>query len=107
VEIQKRLWIGMVFLGACARLVPHPWNFTPIMAIGLFAGYQGRKASTGVLTTLLTLALSDAVMGLSACFLAAVPFYQNQILGDAFYTFAIFSGYAVLSRYCQPVRQAA
>jgi hypothetical protein len=169
-EIQKRLWIGMVLLGACARLAPHPWNFTPIMAIGLFAGYQGRKASTGVLTTLLALALSDAVMGfyrgfwyvyaaalipvflgwlirnrssagaiaaaalasslsfffitnfmfwatslwyphtvagLSACFLGAIPFYQNQILGDAFYTAAIFGGYAALSRYCQPVRQAA
>ena len=168
--IQKRLWIGMVLLGACARVIPHPWNFTPMMAIGLFAGYHARKASTGVLMTLLALALSDAVMGfypgfwyiyaaslipvllgwlirnrrgagavavaslasslsfflitnfmfwatslwyphtvagLSARFLAAVPFYQNQILGDAFYTVAIFGGYAVLSRYCQPVRQAA
>ncbi len=52
-EIPKRLWIGMVVLGACARLAPHPWNFTPMMAIGLFAGSQARKASTGVLATLL------------------------------------------------------
>jgi hypothetical protein len=37
-EIPRRLWIEMVVLGACARLAPHPWNFTPIMAIGLFAG---------------------------------------------------------------------
>ena len=62
-EIPKRLWIGMVVLGACARLIPHPWNFTPIMAIGLFAGSQGRKTSTGVLATLLALVLSDAVLG--------------------------------------------
>jgi hypothetical protein len=168
--IQKRLWIGMVFLGACARLLPHPWNFTPMMAIGLFAGYQARKASTGVLVTLLALVLSDAVMGfypgfwyiyaaalipvllgwvirnrsdagaiaaaalasslsfflitnfmfwatslwyphtaagLSACFLAGIPFYENQVLGDALYTVAIFGGYAALNRYCQPVQQAA
>src|SRR5580692_12701216 len=62
-EIPKRLWIGMVVLGACARLLPHPWNFTPMMAIGLFAGSQARKASTAVLATLCALVVSDAVMG--------------------------------------------
>ena len=169
-EISKRLWIGMVVLGACARLVPHPWNFTPIIAIGLFAGSHGKKTSTGVLATLLALALSDAVLGfysgiwyvyaaalipvllgrlirsrsgagavapaalasslsffiitnfmvwateqlyphtlggLSECFLAGIPFYRNQVLGDAAYTVAIFGGYAVLKRLCQPERQAA
>src|ERR1700733_15825546 len=169
-EIQKRLWIGMVFLVASARLLPHPWNFTPMMAIALFAGYQGRKVSTGASTTLLALVLSDAVMGfypgfwyvyaaalipvllgrrtrnrsgagaiaaaaiasglsfflitnfmvwatgalyphtmagLSACYLAGIPFYRNQVLGDVVYTVAIFGGYAALNRLRQPVRQAA
>jgi len=168
--IPKRLWIGMVILGACARLVPHPWNFTPIIAIGLFAGVHARKASTGILATLLALVLSDAVLGfypgfwyvyaallipvllgrlihdrssagvvaaaaltsrlsffvitnfmvwatdqmyphtiggLSACYLAGIPFYRNQVLGDAFYTVAIFGGYAVIHRLYQPARQAA
>lgn len=34
-----------------------------MMAIGLFAGSQARKASTAVLTTLFAFVLSDAVMG--------------------------------------------
>jgi hypothetical protein len=169
-EISKRLWIGMVALGVCARLVPHPWNFTPIMAIGLFAGSHGKKTSTGVLATLFALVLSDAVLGfypgfwyvygaalipvllgrlirnrsgagaiatvalasslsfflitnfmvwatdqlyphtmagLSACYLAGIPFYRNQVLGDAVYTIAIFGGYAILNRVCEPTRQAA
>jgi hypothetical protein len=169
-EIPKRLWIGMVVLGACARLVPHPWNFTPMMAIGLFAGSHARKLSTGVLATLFALALGDAVLGfypgfwyvygaalipvllgrlirnrsgagavaaaamassfsfflitnfmvwagdrlypltisgLSECYLAGIPFYRNQVLGDAVYTVAIFGGYAVLNRWCEPARQAA
>jgi len=169
-EIPKPLWIGMVVLGACARLVPHPWNFTPMMAIGLFAGSQARKVSTGVLATLFALVLSDAVLGfypgfwyvygtalipvllgrlirnrsdagaiaaaaiassfsfflitnfmvwatdrlypltiggLSECYLAGIPFYRNQVLGDAAYTVAIFGGYAILNRLCQPARQAA
>ena len=62
-EIPKRLWIGMVVLGACARLLPHPWNFTPLMAIALFAGSHARKAGTAVWATLFALALSDGVMG--------------------------------------------
>jgi hypothetical protein len=60
-EIPKRLWIGMIILGGCARLIPHPWNFTPMMAIGLFAGSQARRASTAVLVTMFALVLSDAV----------------------------------------------
>ena len=169
-EMPKRLWIAMVVLGACARLVPHPWNFTPLMAIGLFAGSHARKVSTGVLATLFALALSDAVLGfyagfwyvyaaalipallgrlirdrsgagviaaaafasslafllitnfmvwatdqlyphtlagLTECYLAGIPFYRSQVLGDAVYTVAIFGGYEVLHRLCQPARQAA
>jgi uncharacterized protein DUF6580 len=167
---SKRLWIWMVVLGAGMRLLPHPWNFTPLMAIGLFAGSKAQKVSTGVLVTLLALVLSDAVMGfypgfwyiyaaalipvflgrlirnrngvgaiagsalasslsffvvtnftvwateslyprtaagLAACYAAGLPFYQNQVLGDAFYTVAIFGGYAAINRFCQPQRQAA
>ena len=169
-ENGKRLWIALVLLCAAARLLPHPWNFTPLMAIGLFSGYQASKASTGILVTLSALALSDLVLGfhsgfwfvyaaalvavlfgritrnrggagaiaaaalasslsfflitnfmvwaagrlypmtlagLAACFSAAIPFYQNQILGDAFYTLAIFGGYALLKRSFHPLHQAA
>jgi len=141
-----------------------------MVAISLFAGSHARKVSTGVLATLLALALSDAVLGfysgfwyvyaaalipvflgklirersgagviaaaavvsslsfflitnlmvwatgnmyphtiagLSACFLAGIPFYRNQILGDAFYTTAIFGGYALIHRLYQPTGEAA
>jgi len=168
--MPKRFWIVMVLLGACARLVPHPWNFTPMMTIGLFAGSHARKVSTGVLATIFALALSDAVLGfysgfwyvyaaalipvflgrlirdrtgagviaaaafasslsfffitnfmvwatgsmyphttsgLWACFLAGLPFYRNQILGDAFYTAAIFGGYALIQRLSEPTGEAA
>lgn len=169
-EFSKRLWIGMVVLGACARLLPHPWNFTPIIAIGLFAGNQARLATTGILATVSALALSDAVLGfypgfwyvygaalipvllgrlarnrngvapivaaalgssvsfflitnfmvwatgglyphtmagLATCFVAGIPFYQNQLLGDAFYTVALFGGYTALSRCFRPLQQPA
>ena len=159
-EISKRVWIAMVVLGACARLLPHPWNFTPLVAIGLFAGTQARRAEVGVAATLLSLALSDAVLGfyrgfwwvyaaalipvllgrlvrsrqsvarlagatgassvsfflvtnfmvwtgslyphtlagLAACYAAAIPFYGNQLAGDAFYTLVMFGGCAAFAR---------
>jgi hypothetical protein len=47
------------------------------------------------------------IVGLAACFVAAVPFFRNQLFGDAFYTFALFGGYAVLIRLVRPSPQAA
>jgi hypothetical protein len=169
-EASKRLWIGMVVLAAAARLLPHPWNFTPMIAMALFAGSHASKTAIAALTTLSALVLSDAILGfysgfwivyaatlipvllgrlirnkegvasiataalvsslsffaitnftvwateslyphtiagLTASFVAGIPFYQNQILGDAFYTAAIFGGYALLSRAFRAVPQAA
>ena len=47
------------------------------------------------------------ISGLSACFLAGIPFYRNQILGDAFYTTAIFGGYALIHWIYQPTGEVA
>jgi hypothetical protein len=62
-EMNKKITAAMVGLGACARLLPHPWNFTPMMAIGLYAGAKSTKLRTGIFATLAALLLSDALMG--------------------------------------------
>jgi hypothetical protein len=45
------------------------------------------------------------IAGLTASYVAGIPFYQNQLLGDAFYTLALFGGYALLRRFLQPAQQ--
>lgn len=55
-DLSKRLWMGLVGLSVCARLLPHPWNFTPMMAAALFAGYEAASATTGAVVTLSALA---------------------------------------------------
>jgi hypothetical protein len=45
--------------------------------------------------------------GLAACFAAGIPFYRNQLLGDVFYTVALFAGYAVCRRLFRPAAQVA
>ncbi len=169
-EENKKIVPALVGLGACARLLPHPWNFTPMMAIALYAGAKATKWRTGVLVTLLALFLSDALIGfyrgmwyvyaaslvavligrfigqtnrvsvicaggllaslsffaitnfmvwatghmyphtpagLAACFVAGIPFYRNQLFGDAIYTVAFFGGHAVISHFAPPVQQTA
>lgn len=169
-EENKKIVPALVGLGACARLLPHPWNFTPMMAIGLYAGAKSTKLRSGVLATVLALFLSDALLGfykgmwyvyaaslipvligrfigprkgvqpiilggllsslsfflitnfmvwitghmyphtasgLVTCLAAGIPFYRNQLLGDAFYVGALFGGHALLSRFVPPVPQTA
>ena len=38
--------------------------------------------------------------GLSACYVAGVPFYRNQVVGDLAYAAALFGGFAWVCRRC-------
>ncbi len=62
-EANKKTVVAMIALGACARLLPHPWNFTPMVAIGLYAGAKSSKLYTGVIAALAALLLSDLALG--------------------------------------------
>ena len=149
----------LVVLAAASRVVPHPWNFTPMIAVALFAGARierswlaaiavagclalgdialgafpyggmawvygsmmlvvatGRllRARTGMLATLVAALGAGFVFfvvtnfavfiggglyprtaaGLLECYVAAVPFYRNQIVGDVLFTSALFGLYA-------------
>jgi hypothetical protein len=52
----------LVVLGVLSRLVAHPWNATPVMAIALFGGtYLSKRA--GILLPLAIVAVSDLFLG--------------------------------------------
>lgn len=36
--------------------------------------------------------------GLVQCFIMAVPFFQNSLLGDLFYTTVLFGGFALIEK---------
>ena len=44
--------------------------------------------------------------GLAACYVAAIPFFQNTVAGDLFYATLLFGGFAVLERLLPAVRGA-
>ncbi len=70
-ERQPHPWviIGLILLGVVSRLVPHPWNATPVMAIALFGGAHLSRR-WGILLPLLIVAASDLLIGWHA----TIPF---------------------------------
>ena len=58
---QTGLAIGLIVLGIFSRLLPHPWNATPVTAIALFGGtYLSRR--WGVLLPLAIVMISDPLI---------------------------------------------
>ena len=45
--------------------------------------------------------------GLAACYVAAIPFFQNTLAGDLFFSAFLFGGFAVLERQVPLLRPAA
>jgi hypothetical protein len=165
------LIVGLIFLGAMSRLIPHPHNFTPIAAMGLFAAHYIRPNLLGAVVPFLAMWLSDllvinviypnyyngfqwfghlwvyvafgliffmgkgihkakplrllgfslsaslvffivsnfgvwlgsaiysqSLIGLLACYTAALPFFANTILGDLFYVSAFFGIFELVNK---------
>ena len=45
--------------------------------------------------------------GLAACYVAAIPFFQNSLAGDLFFTIVLFGGFAVAERLIPLIREPA
>jgi uncharacterized membrane protein len=52
----------LIGLAAIARLIPHAWNFTPVGAVGLFAGAHYRLKHAWQVP-ILVLLVTDLVLG--------------------------------------------
>jgi hypothetical protein len=58
----RPLAIGLTVVAALARLAPHPWNFTPVGGLSLFAGARLRGWLAFVLPLVL-MAATDPLLG--------------------------------------------
>src|SRR5882757_5849164 len=104
----------MIILAAVLRIVPHPWNFTPIGAMALFSGaiFRDRRVGGAVFLGALQffLVTNFAVWqlfgtyphtptGLAACYIAGLPFFGNAIAGDALYATLFFGTFALAEKF--------
>lgn len=47
------------------------------------------------------------IAGLVTCYVAAIPFFQNTLAGDALYTAVLFGGFALAERWIPALRERA
>lgn len=61
--LELSIVAGMVLLAALSRLLPHPWNFSPLEAMALFAGARIANRWFALLVPLAALLVSDLFLG--------------------------------------------
>ena len=61
--------IGIILILAFARLIPHPPNFTPIIAVAIMSGYFFRNIYVSFSILLISMLIADILIG----------FYENII----------------------------
>lgn len=62
--LRAILAAAMIILAAAVRILPHPWNFTPIGAMALFSGAIFRDRRVAFLFPLAALFAGDVFVGL-------------------------------------------
>ena len=55
--------ICLILVLSFSRLIPHPWNFTPILAVGIFSGFYFRNFVISFFIVIFSMFLSDIIIG--------------------------------------------
>ena len=61
--MNKLIIAAIIIFAAITRFIPHPPNFTPIIAIGLFGGAYLQDRRLAFLIPLIAMIISDAFLG--------------------------------------------
>ena len=66
--LRKEIFpIGLILILALARLIPHPPNFTPVIAVAILSGYFFKNLNFSLIILLIAMLISDLFIG----------FYEN------------------------------
>ena len=55
--------ISLILIISLSRIIPHPYNFTPLLAVGIFSGFYFRKFIVGLFVTILAMFIGDLYLG--------------------------------------------
>lgn len=80
--------VALIFAAAALRLIPHPANFAPIVALGLFAGSYLEDRRMAFAVPFGALLLSDLVLGL----------YPGLVFVYAGFALSVCIGFALRKR---------
>ena len=64
------------------RLIPHPWNFTPVLATGIFAGFYFKQFYLSLFIVILSMFIGDLYLGFhSTMFFTYISLAVAVIIG--------------------------
>ena len=55
--------VFLIVILSFSRLIPHPWNFTPILAAGIFSGFYFKSFFLSLFVVVSAMFLSDIYLG--------------------------------------------
>jgi uncharacterized protein DUF6580 len=84
------LWLasGLIGLDVAARLLPHPQNFSPLVATALFGGALFRARPLVLVMPLVAMAAGDAMLG----------FYDWRVMATVYAAICVPAGLGLLAR---------
>lgn len=83
--IKTLVLIGIIACLAIYRIVPHPVNVAPVMAMSLFAGATFDRKWLAVLIPIVSMFISDLVLGLHS----VMPFVYGAMIATVFIGFLL------------------
>ncbi|HQU58403.1 MAG: hypothetical protein KDD02_03125 [Phaeodactylibacter sp.] len=97
-KIQVRFGIITLMIGAAAlsRLLPHPYNFTPIGAIGLFGGAYFSKKYLSFLIPFAALWASDFLLNNLVYARLYPQFYQEGVVWFSQLAIGVYLGFGLI-----------
>ena len=55
--------ISLILILSFSRLIPHPWNFTPVLAMGIFSGFYFKNFILGSFIVICSMFIGDLYLG--------------------------------------------
>ena len=74
--------ICLIVVLSFSRTIPHPWNFSPILAAGIFSGFYFKQFYLGLFIVIVSMFLGDLYLGFhSTMFFTYISLAVAVILG--------------------------
>ena len=91
--------ICLILILSFSRLIPHPWNFTPILAVGIFSGFYFKNFILSLFIVVLSMFIGDLFLGFhSTMFFTYISLALAVVIGLFIkhfkFTEILFSGLA-------------
>ena len=61
--ISYLLPVVIILALSLTRLIPHPWNFSPMLAVGIFSGFYFRQFYLSLFVVIFSMFIGDLLLG--------------------------------------------